>query len=153
MTAIRDEKRHSEGPDLRRTLEQAGWRLTRQRAAVYGYLRSALHHPTAEEIFAAVRKQLPALSLATVYKGLEALVDAGLADKVGDSPCRFECRREPHYHFRCLDTECIVDVPTPFDPALLQKLDPDLEAKLRRLGFQVTGYHLELRGYYKAGSQ
>jgi Fe2+ or Zn2+ uptake regulation protein len=152
MHTLRDEKRPGDSPDLRHYLEQAGWRLTRQRAAVYDYLRSALHHPTAEEIFAAVRKQVPALSLATVYKALEALMDAGLADKIagGSGPCRFECRRAPHYHFRCLDTEQVLDLPTPFDPALLHKLDPHLEEKLRRHGFQVTGYRLELQGYHKS---
>jgi Fe2+ or Zn2+ uptake regulation protein len=137
--------------ELRRSLEQAGWRLTRQRAAVYAYLRSAAHHPTAEEIFAAVRRQVPALSLATVYKALEALVDAGLVGKVGSGtgPCRYDCRRDPHYHFRAVDTQQVYDLPVPFDPALLSKLDPHLEETLRRQGFHVTGYRLELEGYFK----
>jgi Fe2+ or Zn2+ uptake regulation protein len=136
--------------DLRRSLERAGWRVTRQRAAVYGYLRAALRHPTAEEIFAGVRRQVPALSLATVYKALEALFDAGLVSKVGsgNGPCRYDCRRDLHYHFRTLDTQQVYDLPVPFDPALLTKLDPHLEAALRRQGFQVTGYRLELEGYY-----
>jgi Fe2+ or Zn2+ uptake regulation protein len=136
--------------DLRRSLEQAGWRYTRQRAAVYGYLRAAMRHPTAEEIFAAVRRDVPALSLATVYKALEALVDAGLVSKLGsgDGPCRYDCRRDLHYHFRSLDTQQVYDLPVPFDPSLLHKLDPDLEETLRRQGFRVTGYRLELEGYY-----
>jgi Fur family transcriptional regulator, peroxide stress response regulator len=137
--------------ELRQRLEQAGLRLTRQRAAVYDYLQTAAGHPTAEEIFAAVRRQVPALSLATVYKALEALVGAGLARKIywGDGPCRYDCRLEPHYHFRCLDSQQVLDLPVPFDPELLRKLDPALEESLRKQGFHVTGYRLELQGYYK----
>ena len=69
---------------LRLALEHAGWRYTRQRAAVHAYLRSVEFHPTAEQVFAAVRRCLPNISLATVYKALEALVDAHLAARVAD---------------------------------------------------------------------
>src|SRR6185437_8016399 len=71
-----------EDAEVRRTLEEAGWRYTRQRAAVLAYLRAAQGHPTAEQVFAAVRQQLPNISLATVYKALEALVDARLANRI-----------------------------------------------------------------------
>jgi Fe2+ or Zn2+ uptake regulation protein len=137
--------------ELRRSLENAGWRLTRQRAAVYEHLRATCQHPTAEEIFAAVRPRVPGLSLGTVYKALEVLVDAGAAAKIccGDGPCRFECRRGEHYHFHALDTQRVYDLPIAFDPHLLEKLDPHLQDRLRRQGFHVTGYRLELEGYYK----
>ena len=39
------------------------------------------------------------------------------------------------------------DLPTRFDPELIAKLDPDLAENLKRQGFQVTGYRLELVGY------
>ena len=59
---------------LRNALEAAGLRSTSQRLAVYDQLAGMLHHPTAEEVFQAVRPSLPRISLATVYKALEALV-------------------------------------------------------------------------------
>ncbi len=65
-----------EDADVRRALEESGWRYTRQRAAVLAYLRTAHGHPTAEQVFTAVRQHIPNISLATVYKALEALVDA-----------------------------------------------------------------------------
>ena len=52
--------------ELRLALERAGWRYTRQRAAVFACLRSVTSHPTAEQVFAAVRQQIPNISLATV---------------------------------------------------------------------------------------
>src|SRR5438132_3738062 len=85
----------SPGPelDLRRSLEVGGWRFTRQRAAVYDYLRKAHSHPTAEEVYLSVRQEIPNISLATVYKALEALVDCGVANKLSnsDGPARYDC--------------------------------------------------------------
>jgi Fe2+ or Zn2+ uptake regulation protein len=135
---------------VREALERAGWRFTRQRAAVHEYLCRCGTHPTAEEVYLAVQRRIPHISLATVYKALEALVDAGLAAKVvgEDGPARYDCRRDDHYHYRCLTSGEVHDVPTTFDPALLDKLDPNLVAELRRHGFHVTSYRLEVLGYF-----
>jgi Fe2+ or Zn2+ uptake regulation protein len=137
--------------DLRDALEQTGLRFTRQRAAVFDYLRSVDSHPTAEEVFAAVRHQVSRISLATVYKALEALVASQVATKIpgGDGPARYDCRRDAHYHIRCLRTGQICDLETPFDPYLLDKLDPHLVATLRSQGFEVTDYRLELLGNFR----
>ena len=135
---------------LRRALEEAGWRYTRQRAAVFAYLHASSGHPTAEQVFAAVRRHMPNISLATVYKALEALVETGVAAKLppvdGDAGARYDARRDPHYHFRCLRTGTVHDLPTHFDPDLIAKLDPQLADYLSRQGFRVTGYRLELVG-------
>jgi Fur family peroxide stress response transcriptional regulator len=134
--------------ELRTALEKSGLRFTRQRAAVYHYFRMVDAHPTAEDVYKAVRPLEPKISLATVYKALDALVEAGLLTKIAtsDGPCRYDCRGEAHYHFYCLNTRQIVDLPTPYDPRLLDKLDPQLVSGLRRQGFEVTGYRLELLG-------
>src|SRR5438270_11555377 len=112
---------HTGDVELRHALEQAGCRFTRQRSAVYHFLRSAHCHPTAEQVFHAVRHQIPKISLATVYKALETLVDAHLAAKLADAtgPARYDCRTESHYHFRSSDTGEVRDLPVPFDRHLL----------------------------------
>ena len=140
------------GPsDLRATLEAAGWRMTRQRAAVYDHLRQADHHPTAEEVYRGVKATLPSISLATVYKALETLVDSGLATKLvaSNGSARYDARGDHHYHLRCLRSGVVEDVPTAFDPDLIAKIDPDLGPRLAGKGFRVTGYRLELVGYYE----
>lgn len=136
---------------LRKALEAAGLRCTPQRLAVYDQLGAGFHHPTAEEVFHAVRARIPRISLATVYKSLEALVIIGAATRLtaadGTGSARYDARSEDHYHFRCLRTGAVADLPARFDPDLIAKLDPHLEQILAQQGFKVTGYRLELVGY------
>jgi Fe2+ or Zn2+ uptake regulation protein len=136
---------------VRTALEGAGWRFTRQRWAVYLYLsQDGREHPTAEEVYKAVREALPTISLATVYKALEALVESRLATKLtnGDASSRYDCRHEDHYHLRDVTTGEIRDLPMKFDPNLLAKIDPQLVNHLAGSGFQVTGYRLEVLGRF-----
>ncbi|MFO0877494.1 MAG: transcriptional repressor [Gemmataceae bacterium] len=138
--------------DLRQVLEQAGRRFTRQRAAVYSFLRSVDTHPTAEQVFAQVRLRIPNISLATVYKALEALVDLGLAARLADSgggPIRYDGRPQPHYHFRCEKTGQVRDLELPYDPQLLDRLAPDLLHTLRAQGFEIVGHRLEVIGRFR----
>jgi len=131
----------------RRALEAAGWRTTRQREAVYAHLRASTSHPTAEQVFAAVRAGIPNISLATVYKALEALVDAGLAQRLADDgggPVRYDGRPEAHYHLRCRETGEVRDLELPYDEGLLGRLAPGLAADLLRQGLEVTGHRLEV---------
>jgi Fur family transcriptional regulator, peroxide stress response regulator len=137
---------------LRSALERAGLRCTRQRRAVHAYLRSVTCHPTAEQVFAAVRRDLPHISLATVYKALEALVDASLAARLADNaggPVRYDGRAQPHYHLRCERTGEVRDLEVPYDPDLIRRLAPDLLARLREQGFEVLGHRLEVVGQFR----
>lgn len=141
-----------ESDTLRCALEAAGWRCTAQRSAVYAQLCHIDHHPTAEEVFHGVRRSIPNISLATVYKSLEALVACGLVTKMsaGDGSARYDARSDHHYHLRDVRTGVVHDLPTPFDPELVDRLDPDLSRHLTERGFHVTGYRLELVGYFNA---
>src|ERR1044072_9002843 len=67
---------------LRQVLEAHGQRFTEQRAAVYRVLAGSYEHPTADEVFTAVRGDISDISLATVYKARETLVTCGLAIKL-----------------------------------------------------------------------
>ena len=126
---------------LRQALEQKGQRYTEQRSAVYRFLLSTVAHPTADEVFTAVRSQIPDISLATVYKSLEALVGCGLAMKLtyGVASARYDGRTDPHPHARCTSCGAVLDVPGRLDARALSSLGPVD-------GFVVQGYRLELVG-------
>jgi Fe2+ or Zn2+ uptake regulation protein len=145
----------TEIPELKAALEAAGRRPTRQRLEVYKALRQADRHPTADELFNAVRQAIPNISLATVYKALDALVESGVATKLPDAggSARFDARRDDHYHLRCTRSGRVEDLPTSFDPSLLERVDRELAAYLDRRGFQMTGYRLELVGYFREAGE
>lgn len=127
---------------LRDKLEARGAHLTRQRAAVYDYLKRVEHHPTAEEVYLAVKRKLSKISLATVYKNLEALVDCGAASKLtyGDAAARYDVRTDHHYHTRCLECGKIWDLDAAQGAELLKQIKP-------QQGFAVKDYRLELLGH------
>ncbi len=131
---------------LREALEANGQRFTDQRAAVYRFLASTDVHPTADEVFLAVRAEEPVISLATVYKSLETLVGCGLAVKHGyaDGSARYDGRTDQHHHARCLECSRMFDLPTRVSAREAEELGGSVD------GFRVTGYRLEVTGYCSA---
>ena len=128
---------------LREALEATGHRYTEQRAAVYRFLSGVTSHPNADEVFQEVRTQVPGISLATVYKSLETLVNCGLAAKLtySDGSARYDAKMEPHHHARCVSCGEVFDVPGVLTEEDLEVLSEGLD------GFSVLGYRLELTGF------
>ena len=122
-------------------LRLKGQRATRQRRAVYGALATHADHPTAEELHQEVRRRLPGLSLATVYKNLEVLVRAGAAGRIlrADGVWRYDARVDEHDHRRCLGCGRVEDLDRRRRPGRLFDVPGDR--------FRVTGYRLEILGY------
>lgn len=131
-----------EADRLRDALEAHGHRFTEQRGAVHRFLSGTDTHPTAEDVFHGVREDLPAISLATVYKNLETLVGCGMAIKLtwSDGSSRYDGRTDPHHHARCNRCGVVMDVPGNAPPEIVA----DAETFP---GFHVTGYRLELTGF------
>ena len=79
-------------------------RMTRQRHVIVDALKGLTSHPTADELYRIVRKKLPRISLATVYRNLELLSDQGVIHKLeyAGSMKRFDGNVEKHYHVRCV---------------------------------------------------
>lgn len=129
------------GERLRRALESHGHRFTEQRGAVHRFLSGTDSHPTAEEVFHGVREELPAISLATVYKNLETLVACGMAIKLtySNGSSRYDGRTDPHHHARCGQCGTVRDVHGDLSPEVVAELESCP-------GFRVTGYRLELTG-------
>lgn len=106
-------------------LRRAGYRVTQQRLAVYAFLDGNRSHPTVEDIHAGVKEDFPRMSIATVYKSVESLVDVGLVKPIhlGHAATRFDATTEDHAHFRCITCNKITDVPMGEVPAPGNGLD------------------------------
>jgi Fe2+ or Zn2+ uptake regulation protein len=98
-------------------LAARGLRATRQRMTVLRVLRRRRQHPTAAEIHRAVTREIPNVSLKTVYQVLESFVSTGLASCVtdGGEPYRYEGKADPHYHARCRVCGRLFDLPASCD--------------------------------------
>jgi Fur family peroxide stress response transcriptional regulator len=83
-----------------------------QRIAIMRYLKNNRTHPTADEIFEALREQIPTLSKTTVYNTLKLFVEQGAAICIGidEKNARFDGYVEPHAHFRCKNCGNIIDL-------------------------------------------
>jgi Fur family transcriptional regulator, peroxide stress response regulator len=96
-------------------------RITQQRLLVYRLLAGSKVHPTAEYIYAMIKKENPSISLATVYAILELFRMKRLVSEVrikSDRSC-FDPVIEPHHHFLCRKCGSIFDINMP--PCLMTK--------------------------------
>ena len=89
--------------DLIGLLRERGQRVTSQRLVILRELRRRSCHATAEEVHRAVHRDLPGISIPTVYTTLELLTDLGLARKLkaGTGVSLYDARTEPHQHTMC----------------------------------------------------
>jgi Fe2+ or Zn2+ uptake regulation protein len=129
---------------VRGALKRHGLRPTPQREAVYGYLSAVHHHPSAGDVFLAVKRRHPRVSLATVYNALELFVRKGLASKLtyGDAASRYDIRTDVHSHARCLACGRVDDVEAIPESHWLSAIRPR--------NFIATGFRFELLGQCQA---
>ncbi len=88
---------------LRQTCVARGLRLTPQRDVLLRALSETMGHPTADDLVKKVRKVLPTVSHATVYRNVQELVRAGLIGTLERSGAavQFEINPDHHHHFMC----------------------------------------------------
>ncbi len=86
-------------------------RNSKQRDAVLQDLQLRYDHPTAEDVYLSVKKAVPSISLATVYRNLKLLESEGLILRIttGDSD-RYDGHTHNHYHFTCKDCRQVIDL-------------------------------------------
>lgn len=123
--------------------EDMGWRLTPQRMVILEYLDGNKEHPSAEDIYRAVSKRFPTMSIATVYNTLERLRrKRGVLELTIDpDKKRFDPNTEPHHHLICVKCKRIVDVHVDYDLVVPDQLKDD---------FEITGNHVEFYGVCSA---
>ncbi len=87
-------------------------RMTRQRAVILSELQKVTSHPTAEQLHSIVKESMPNISLGTVYRNLEFLVESGEIRKIdfAGNVRRFDGDLRPHSHARCQVCGCLTDI-------------------------------------------
>lgn len=111
-------------------------RNSRQRTLVYEAVRASRSHPNAEEIYHDVQKQLPDISLGTVYRNLNLLEEMGQLVRIhtGVGPDRFDAILQMHPHLVCSSCGGVFDL----DCCIGQEMDL-LKQAFERSGAQIDG--------------
>lgn len=120
----------------------AAFRLTPQRAAVLDTVRQAQDHPTARDVYQRVRRRVPGIGFATVYRALNLLADHGqvLELQLGDEAvARYDGNVSRHDHVICSNCGAVADVRVELPGRVT------VEATVAS-GFTVDSYELRFSG-------
>lgn len=123
-------------------LVAAGERVTRQRLQVANVLAAAGRQLTADQVYGSLRRQVPSIGRATVFRSLETLVDAGLARRLeldGHVYAYVACLPQHHHHLACTNCGRVEEI----DEAYVRPIADRLE---RDMGFQVDDARLDFYG-------
>lgn len=125
--------------DVTETLWEKGVQASAQRVAVARYVLQTDEHPSADQVFARVRRHLPQISRATVYNTLNLMVKKGLLRELVLAPGRivFDPKIDKHHHFIEEGSGRIHDVP--WEAIEVARLAP-------LPGFDVKEYQVVMRG-------
>src|SRR5688500_1528424 len=125
--------------DIIALLTRNGIQPSAQRVAVADYVLFTDEHPSADRVFARVKKALPVLSRATVYNTLNLFVKKGLLRELvlAEGRVVFDPKLERHHHFVDESSGRIFDVP--WDSLEVRKV-----ASLD--DYEVAEYQVVLRG-------
>jgi len=119
-------------------------KYSRQRELIYKTVMENPIHPSADTVYALVRKEQPTISLGTVYRNLNLLVREGMLQKISfpNVSDHFDGRLEEHCHILCQQCGQVYDMDSPrLDIAALQKGPGH---------FRITGCHIYFTGICEA---
>ncbi len=116
-------------------------RMTRQRSLILAELQKVTTHPTAEELYIAVKEKMPRISLGTVYRNLEFLSETGVIRKLDSAGTvrRFDGDMSNHSHVRCVVCNKVADIFEDFS----QKFELD---SVNVQGFSLASVNVEFEG-------
>ena len=119
-------------------------RKSKQKEAILRVLKGTTSHPSADWVYEQVRREIPNISLGTVYRNLKLLKQEGeiLELDLASTLSRFDGNSQDHYHFRCEQCGRIFDVDEPVD----EEIDDRVAQKT---GLIVSHHRLEFRGLCK----
>jgi len=116
-------------------------RMTNQREIILKELQKSKQHLTADELYGRVKKTMPRISLATVYRNLETLSGAGVIAKleISGRQKRFDYDTENHDHIYCVQCQRVDNIN--LERELIGTSSVSLPG-----GYKITGYRVEFVG-------
>jgi Fe2+ or Zn2+ uptake regulation protein len=107
-------------------------RTSSQRKLVRQIVETANDHPSAQTVFERARKRMPSISLGTVYRNLQLLVEEALLveRRVGHRPARYEANRLQHYHVCCLQCGALEDLSVAYQKVLDRRIQKMVRYRL-----------------------
>lgn len=117
-------------------------KYSKQKELILQTVKENKIHPSAETVYDLVRKNIPNISLATVYRNLNKMSEMGLLQKLDnvDGVARFDGELSDHYHFICEKCGKIFDIDKDEIPNLEELI-------ARKSNFEITAYNITLRGF------
>jgi Fur family peroxide stress response transcriptional regulator len=102
----------NESRSFRDLCHENGIAVTHQRQVLYEVMKTMYGHPSPEEVYARVKKKVPSISLATVYKNIHLFVESGVFREVSmhHGSLRVEMNDEAHHHMVCSKCKAITDI-------------------------------------------
>lgn len=116
-------------------------RMTNQREIILRELTKSQRHLAADELYDIVKKLMPRISLATVYRNLEILSEAKIIGKleISGRQKRFDFDPSEHDHIFCAVCHKV-------DNLALVRKGLTVKEHVAMAGYVVTGYRLEFVG-------
>ncbi len=128
---------------FREYLRSNGMLYSEQREQILGIFLKTEKHPTINDLYDLVRKKHPQIGLATVYRTMRVICDAGLARETdfGGSIRHFEHKYKHQHHDHLICTKCgrIIEVMSPE----IEKLQ---EILVRKHKFKAVRHRMEIFG-------
>lgn len=98
---------------FKRRCVAAGLPCTHQRQVLYRALLESGDHPSPDMLYERVKRDIPSISLGTVYRNIKTFLDNGLIGEVSlhHGSLRLEANEVPHHHFVCRSCRKMFDLP------------------------------------------
>jgi Fe2+ or Zn2+ uptake regulation protein len=116
-------------------------KMTNQRRVILDTLNECGFHPTADELYELVRNKLPKISLATIYRNLDALSEAGLVAKLefAGGQKRFDKTVCDHSHIKCVKCGRVDDIAVSLTENIQSGMIPETDYQIIECRLDFTG--------------
>ncbi len=117
------------------------FRYSRQREKILDVLKATDTHPTADWIYAKVKKSFPHISLGTVYRNLHQLAERKIIQEIfwGKEQVRFEYGSEEHPHFKCTRCNRLYHIEMPIKSVVAKGIEKNEGHKVEEVQLLSTG--------------